>query len=455
MIMLKFKPKWIQLILINVGSVLLSLELLSLGFYGLKMQQWFYTRSQDSKQTYSVLEDTGNMGIELEESLLLRLHPYFGYTDFKPEEPTINNYQFSSSRDYPVIKENDRQYIIGIFGGSGAVAIANTEAEDKIIANTLKQLPQFADKEIIILNFAQGGYKQPQQLLVFNYFLSLGQSFDMVINIDGFNEVALSRLNYAENVHLSLPHGSLMKALVNLGNHQFSAKDLQMAIKLREYNATLGNIQDHQNACRFALCYFSQQFRYQLLRLDYQRFLNQQQENTSETLVVAPNSNAFSLFYLNPLDPDTTAENLYRKIAQTWVSSSILMHDSLGSQNGLYFHFLQPNQYYPTQRQWTPQEQRQVINPEQPYAQGVREGYPVLIEAIAELEANQVNIFNGVTIFDTETQPVYRDDCCHYNRLGNQMFAQYIANRIVQTLQPNPQSSTVQTKSKNLAINNP
>lgn len=446
--MLKFKPKWIKVILINMGSVLLSLELLSLGFYGLKMQQWFYTRSQDSKPTYSALQEIDNMGVELDDSLLLRLHPYFGYTDFKPDEPTINNYQFGSSRDYPAIKENDRQYIIGIFGGSAALAIANTEAQYQIITNTLQQLPQFSDKEIIILNFSQGGYKQPQQLLVFNYFLSLGQSFDMVINIDGFNEVALSSLNYPENVHLSLPNGSLMKALVNLGNHQFSAKDLEMLIKIREYNATLGKIQNRQNACGLALCYISQLLHYQILRLDYQNFLKQQQNQTSETLVLAPTSTPFSLFYLNPPDPDTTAENLYSKIAQTWVKSSLLMHQTLHSQNALYFHFLQPNQYYPTQRQFTPQEQKQAINPEQVYAQGVRQGYPELIRAIAQLQQNQVNIFNGTTVFDSESQPVYSDDCCHYNLLGNQIFSQYIANRIVQTL-PAGTPPIVQTQSKN------
>ncbi|MDJ1176193.1 hypothetical protein [Roseofilum capinflatum] len=453
--MVKFEPKWIKVILINISTIVVSLELLSLGWYGLTRWQFFYTRSPASNPTYSQLEERENTGIELKDSLQLRLHPYFGYTDFKPEEPTINNYQFGSPRDYPVLKENDRQYLIGIFGGSGAVAIANTEAQYQIITNTLQQLPQFADREIMILNFSQGGYKQPQQLLVFNYFLSLGQSFDMVINIDGFNEVALSSLNYPENIHLSLPNASLMKALVNLGNHQFSDKDLQIAIKTREYNATLRSLQSHQNTCWFALCYMGHQFYDQILRFDYQQFLKQQQKKTSEQLMLDPTSNAFSLFYLNPPDPETTPENLYSKIAQTWVNSSVLMHQTLTSQNGLYFHFLQPNQYYLTQRQFTPQEQKEAINPEQVYAEPVRQGYPVLIDAIDQLQQNGVNVFNAVTIFDAEAQPVYKDDCCHYTILGNQLFSRYIANRIVETLQGEEKSATLQTKSKNLAINNP
>jgi len=47
----------------------------------------------------------------------------------------------------------------------------------------------------VTLCFSHEGYKQPQQLLVLSYFLSIGQPFDMVMNIDGFNEVALGGIN--------------------------------------------------------------------------------------------------------------------------------------------------------------------------------------------------------------------------------------------------------------------
>ena len=49
------------------------------------------------------------------------------------------------------------------------------------------------------------GYKQPQQLLVPTYFLSIGQVFDLVVNIDGFNEVALSSVNHQRGLDISMP----------------------------------------------------------------------------------------------------------------------------------------------------------------------------------------------------------------------------------------------------------
>jgi hypothetical protein len=50
-------------------------------------------------------------------------------------------------------------------------------------------LPALADKEIVLLNFGSGGFRQPQQLLILTYFFLIGQRLDLVINLDGFNEV--------------------------------------------------------------------------------------------------------------------------------------------------------------------------------------------------------------------------------------------------------------------------
>ncbi|MGV2341075.1 MAG UNVERIFIED_CONTAM: hypothetical protein LVR18_46165 [Planctomycetaceae bacterium] len=48
------------------------------------------------------------------------------------------------------------------------------------------------------MRLALPGYKQPQQLMALNYVLSLGGEFDAVLNIDGFNDGALSILENAQ-----------------------------------------------------------------------------------------------------------------------------------------------------------------------------------------------------------------------------------------------------------------
>jgi len=54
------------------------------------------------------------------------------------------------------------------------------------------------------------GFKQPQQLQVLTYFLSVGQEFDMVVNIDGFNDVVWALNNNASGLDISIPTDIIM-----------------------------------------------------------------------------------------------------------------------------------------------------------------------------------------------------------------------------------------------------
>lgn len=58
-------------------------------------------------------------------------------------------------------------------------------------AQLTTELAKASGREIRLVDLGMGGYKQPQQLMTLVYLTSLGAEFDLVINIDGFNEVAL------------------------------------------------------------------------------------------------------------------------------------------------------------------------------------------------------------------------------------------------------------------------
>ncbi|NES06707.1 MAG: hypothetical protein F6K22_30145, partial [Okeania sp. SIO2F4] len=206
-----------KIVLMNIIFLFVFLELGSLGWYFVRYKQFFYTREkvaennqgeelenqeENENENGNTNTNTNPMGINLagirlENSVIERIHPYFGYVqkpgpDFR-EGFKYNAAGFISPYDYPYHKKNDNQYIIGVFGGSVASNYSIYEIQNQILEKTLKQIPEFKDKEFIILSFATGGYKQPQQLILLNYFLSIGQEFDMLINIDGFNEVILAK----------------------------------------------------------------------------------------------------------------------------------------------------------------------------------------------------------------------------------------------------------------------
>ena len=131
-----------------------------------------------------------------------QVHPYVGFV----EDPQANNVILPLAggeavhvSDYgyfddkpPIQKRGPDRVVIGITGGS--VACYFTINGSRRLTEDLEKLPRFAGKQLIFVNLALGGYKEPQQLMSAAYLLSLGAEFDLILNIDGFNEVAVNAL---------------------------------------------------------------------------------------------------------------------------------------------------------------------------------------------------------------------------------------------------------------------
>jgi len=157
------------------------------------------------------------------------LNPYFGPShrsgipfDVPPElrEPgrdaprvATNNFGFVSPYNFPIDRGNN-EFIIGIFGGSVSVWFCQVGVQH--LLDDLRQHEFFKVRTLVPLCMAHEGYKQPQQALILAYFLSIGQPFDLVINIDGLNEVALSPINNQQRLDISMPSASHLIPLINL-----------------------------------------------------------------------------------------------------------------------------------------------------------------------------------------------------------------------------------------------
>ena len=95
--------------------------------------------------------------------------------------------------------------MVGVLGGSfadGTVRGGSRQYFDKVIST----LPEFENKEVVVYNMAMGAYKQPQQLMQLAYYLSLGAEFDLIINLDGFNEMAATYYGWRDaGLHPAFP----------------------------------------------------------------------------------------------------------------------------------------------------------------------------------------------------------------------------------------------------------
>lgn len=436
--------KWMQgiktgfsLVTINSVLVFLGLEIVSLGFYYFQENRLFYARENTISKVREDLEKTGTrLGADLNnESILERIHPFFGYVlkagSFTHEESgiEINNYGFVSQYNYPFIKSNKNQFIIGIFGGSVANNFAvglniNQSRGNEAFINNLKTIPELADKEIIILCFAGGGYKQPQQLLILNYFLSIGQEFDMVINIDGFNEVALSHQNNQEKIELTLPSIQHILPLTRLASDDLSV--MKAIVQISELKQNLSTAINKLESCQLASCHSLRSLQVKGLLESYQKEIIKYDQQIARN---SQNLDTDSLVHLNKMSEVLEDEIAFQKIAENWYESSLTMSHILAERNKWYFHFIQPNQYYPTERVFSPAEKVLIIEGH-PYSTGVKKGYPKLLSKISSLREANVNIFNGVNIFDEEKEVVYRDACCHYNFIGDIILENFVVNSI-------------------------
>jgi hypothetical protein len=140
-----------------------------------------------------------------------------------------------------------------------------------------------------------------------------------------------------------------------------------------------------------------------------------------------------SMVRLYTLDSPLTPAEFSETAARQWADASILMHRALQGRGTRYYHVLQPNQYY-SGRDFGEQESKIALDENSFYASAARSGYPYLIVESDRLVDSGVAFLDATGLFDDEPQIVYEDTCCHFNQLGNDLFAQSIAGWILEDL---------------------
>ena len=404
----------LSLVAINVLIFVVLAEIAALGFYYVQHGAFFYTAARESPPA---LPETSRGELSADV-----LHPYFGPIHRPGVRPQTNNVGFGSTQPFPYTRANDRQYLVGIFGGSVAQAFCDRGAARLVAA--LQRDADFATREIVPLCFSHEGYKQPQQLIVLAYFLSLGQQYDLVINIDGFNEVALGSRSHERGRDISMPSPIHVDPLLNLIDQAtLTPARVQALARISVYKDRLNRLSERMHRSRVAAVHFALDRYYVFTMTRYQKEVDgydalPSNPPASSVLVLTP-----------PMKKRESVTALYEDIAAGWTAASLLMRDMLAARGVRYLHVLQPNQYF-TRRVFSDEEARIALNDKQPFKQPAEQGYPVLAGAAAALFAGKEEFVDGTTAFDRETAAVYEDDCCHYTDRGYEILAELIASSV-------------------------
>lgn len=355
------------------------------------------------------------------------LHPYLGYVyDGNSEKLSIHGLydkRIVNHKSSPVTLQNDENYIIGIFGGSFAYGVS-IGSSDGYIEKKFEQMQPLRNKELIIHTVAFGGWKQPQQLLALNYFLSLGAHFDIVINIDGFNDIVLP---YTENVPKGVyPHYPRM--------HWFRTGNL----KDEDMLALMGTIALYKKKRMKYARFFSKKplcfsvwanlvWRY------YDALFSQKKYSAEKTLANYKIKKSSQLNYESKGPPFyfDTDRALFQELAKVWSLASLQMAQLCKANNIDYFHFLQPNQYVRGSKPMTIEEKRVAWSDDHSYKKSVEQGYPLLIQRGKWLLSQNVDFHDLTMLFVDNKDVLYRDMCCHLNEEGYDL----IVDKIVEVLQ--------------------
>ena len=363
------------------------------------------------------------------------IHPYLGFVakpgwneevkkgPFLWKAANVNRSSDGFQSREPVVQRRVQDtVVVGVCGGS--VAKMYYRQGIHITLNDLHNHREFRGKRFIIVSLALGGYKQPQQLMALNYVLAQGGELDLLINIDGFNEVALhSAENAKKDVYPLYPR-----------SWYFQVGQVRDPILLRQVGISAlleERIQSWANFCgsrpiRFSpTCHLVWQARQRNLERKYASTVSQIANHKSDGGFEATGP---------PFEPGSDDE-LYEHLVAIWKRCSRQMH-GLCNANGIrYFHFLQPNQYVEGSKPMDEDEKKIAVHHDHIYRPGVIHAYPMLSQAGAELRSEGVRFIDMTQTFSETWEPVYVDDCCHFGERGNEIIAHEIAREILAELE--------------------
>jgi hypothetical protein len=267
-----------------------------------------------------------------------------------------------------------------------------------------------------------GGYRQPQQLSILAYLLSLGAHFDVVINLDGFNEIALPPMeNIPQGTCPFFPRNWAITASSS-PSHEMLASIGRITLlreKQRDWSAAMNHAPMRYSMTMNLLWYL---YEMRLSRLIYESQIELASMKTSAGFQAT-----------GPTFSYDTDEELYQSLATVWMNSSLQMHHLCKANRILYWHFLQPNLSFSQSPLPLIADRQSSMRKESRYEQPIDKGHPILRQMGSNLVSRGVMFHDLTTVFDQCATPPY-EDICHPTPAGHVILGEAIGDFIVRDL---------------------
>ena len=334
-------------------------------------------------------------------------HPFYGFTAQGP---------YHAQNAMPPRPRRADTVVVALLGGSVA------EQVEPFLQGALNRwfAANAPSRRPIVLGLANRGAKQPQQTLIVANTLLLGGEFDLIVNLDGFNEITASVT--PGNLRGILPGFSLFPKWWNK-RVGLTGADIALAGRigvLRREQERLTRAGETSILRRSALFGLANRYRRERTAAEIIR-LNHE---------LAASEDAYNLERYGPRSWLLTESELRVAAARLWYRSSAMLARLAELSGADYYHFLQPNQYVPDTKPLSPQELDSAYDPQEALLPLVAQGYPLLTEFGPDFPPGGVNYFDLTGIFADNTETLYGDTCCHFNHRGNELLAAAMVQRL-------------------------
>ncbi|HKD99754.1 MAG TPA: hypothetical protein VKE69_01990 [Planctomycetota bacterium] len=409
----------IQLLLLPLE--LMAVELLYRGWLSLQGEPYSAWRAERdiARLVATFTERVPGTGDALPPGSTEVLHPYAAFEIEAEEQAPAQDAAWYASAD------GRATYDIVVLGGSVAAGFAIMGADE--LVQRLQEDPRLAKRPVRVHGQGRGAYKQPQQATSLAYLFAAGCEPDAVINLDGFNEVALAAFNaeyHANPVFPSLPQwGPLaspnratpeQRALADT-SREARASAAALGERVRKwklhYSAVLGSLalarlRSHQDASVEAT-------------LDYMRSL---EKHGAEPVTHGPR-----------FDGDFAAT--IDVAVRAWREGSRSIQGMCAVRRIPYLHVLQPTLHDDGSKPLTPAEVEHGNAPKS-WLAAVHAGYPRLRAEGKKLAEEGIRFLDASNAFAGHAEPLYTD-ACHFGVEGNRILARVIAQGLLDSLAPN------------------
>ena len=330
-------------------------------------------------------------------------HPFYGF---------VHDWPGSALNAMPPRPRQADTVVVGLLGGSVAVGVQpylQAALNRWFAANDPSRQP-------VVLNWHSWGGSQPQGTMVAVNTLLLGGEVDLIVNLDGLNELGNSLGAFGSGVFPFFPkHWNNQESLT--GRELLLAGQLRILRREQARLTAAGETSPLRGSAVFGLA-------------------NRWRQESNAAAIIRLNHQLMAIeskYNLEKHGPRIWLDSpgkMQPAAARFWYRSSLLLARLAELAGADYYHFLQPNQYVPDSKPLSPEERELAWSEGAPEKPLVEQGYPLLQEFSRDLENQGIDYFDLTGIFAAQPETLYKDTCCHLNARGNELLAAEMIRRM-------------------------